>query len=237
MRNSNIHDWIKLLLLPSLCFFFVAWFINYTEFDLKVADFLYGWEGGEYLHQWPLRNAFLERYILHDYGHHLVVIAAISLLFITISSRYIIALTPYKNGFLYLLLSFIITVVIVGILKKTTHVNCPWDLIRYGGLQPLVGTFDALPSNVKPGHCFPGGHATGGYGWIGLFYFCRMYFPKWRWLALLIVLGLGITFDVTQQLRGAHFLSHGMWTLAISWWICTLLYLLYFKKITLKLAY
>lgn len=234
MSDSNRSDWQRLLFFPTVVFLIIAWLINHFEFDLTVADYLYHWEGGNMSHQWPLRNAFLEKVVLHDYGHHLVVISAVLLLFSTILSGKISWLKPYQKGLVYLLASFVVTVVLIGILKKMTHVNCPWDLLRYGGTQQFIGTFEPLPLNVKPGHCFPGGHATGGYGWIGLFYFCRMYFPKWRWRVLTAVLFVGVIFDMTQQLRGAHFLSHGLWTLAISWWISTLLYLVFYKKLMTK---
>jgi membrane-associated PAP2 superfamily phosphatase len=38
-------------------------------------------------------------------------------------------------------------------------------------------------------------------------------------------LGLGGVFGLAQQLRGAHFLSHDVWTLMICWLIALALYL------------
>jgi hypothetical protein len=38
-----------------------------------------------------------------------------------------------------------------------------------------------------------------------------------------MVLGLGLLFGTTQQLRGAHFLSHDIWTFALCWSINALL--------------
>ncbi|MCF1430457.1 MAG: phosphatase PAP2 family protein [Shewanella sp.] len=119
---------------------------------------------------------------------------------------------------------------IVGGLKIVTHVNCPWDLLRYGGSQPYVPTFQALPDNVKPGRCFPAGHAAGGYAWVALFFFAKVYRPELRWWGLGAALLLGMIFDVAQQLRGAHFVSHGLWSLMIAWWVASLGYLVWLKR-------
>lgn len=39
----------------------------------------------------------------------------------------------------------------------------------------------------------------------------------WRWLGLMIGLVAGLIFGISQQLRGAHFLSHDLWSLTICW--------------------
>ena len=41
--------------------------------------------------------------------------------------------------------------------------------------------------------------------------------PAWRWMALAAGLMIGAIFGWTQQVRGAHFLSHDLWTLLICW--------------------
>ncbi|BDM65073.1 hypothetical protein NFHSH190041_25250 [Shewanella sp. NFH-SH190041] len=225
---SRQLEWVKFIILPGLVFFVVMGAIELFRLDIWLADNLFRWEGGA-AGGWPLRHGFMEQIVLHDWGHKLVVVMALVLLFATVSAWKWRKLRPYRHGLLYLLLSFLLTVIVVGILKKYTHVNCPWDLLRYGGDQPYVPTFSALPDYVHPGRCFPGGHATGGYGWIGLYFFAKMYFPRWRWAGLAFALVMGAVFDWDQQLRGAHFLSHGLWTLAISWAIAALLYLTVFS--------
>jgi membrane-associated PAP2 superfamily phosphatase len=42
---------------------------------------------------------------------------------------------------------------------------------------------------------------------------------------LSVGLGLGLLFGFAQQLRGAHFLSHDLWTLGIAWSAALTLYL------------
>jgi membrane-associated PAP2 superfamily phosphatase len=67
------------------------------------------------------------------------------------------------------------------------------------------------------GHCFPAGHASSGFAFVGGFFAFRKTDPgiarKWLLAALLAGLVLGIA----QQLRGAHFMSHTLWTGFICW--------------------
>src|SRR5690606_20864867 len=80
------------------------------------------------------------------------------------------------------------------------------------------------------GACFPAGHASAAYAWFGFYYFAREYMPRWKWWALTAVCALGAVFGAGQQLRGAHFLSHDIWTLGLCWFIATGLYLLAFRR-------
>lgn len=229
---TNKHQWMCYLFYPSIVFAIITGAIEFFHIDLILADWLFHWEqlNTAIVDSWPLRHNFITQIILHDYGHKLVVLLAITVLMLTCFAWKQANLYEYRYGFLYLLISFLLTVVVIGILKKYTHVNCPWDLLRYGGEQVYVPTFESLPDFVKPGRCFPGGHATGGYAWIGIFFFCKVYAPRWRYWGLTAALVLGLIFDLTQQLRGAHFLSHGLWTLGISWFISASLYLLWFRR-------
>src|SRR5690606_12799694 len=93
----------------------------------------------------------------------------------------------------------------------------------YGGLRPFIGLFQTRPLLLGHAACFPAGHAGSGYAWVALFFFMREVRPQWRWPALLIALALGAVFGVAQQLRGAHFLSHDLWSLAISWTVASTL--------------
>ena len=77
---------------------------------------------------------------------------------------------------------------------------------------------------------FPSGHASGGYGQPGLYLFIYHYKPKWRWEGLSIGMLVGLTFGIAQQLRGTHFLSHDIWSLAICWFSALIVYWLTFSR-------
>ena len=65
--------------------------------------------------------------------------------------------------------------------------------------------------------CFPAGHASAGYAWVALYFFFLATRPAWRWRGLAIGLATGAVFGISQQLRGAHFLSHDIFAMIICW--------------------
>ncbi|MBV7316541.1 phosphatase PAP2 family protein [Shewanella sp. NIFS-20-20] len=227
---SVVSEYWRWLIAPSLVFMILASVVEVLHVDLMVADALYQWQGGPSAGGWTLRDGFIEETLLHKGLHNVVVVFAIGLLVMCIASFRRAQWRRYRIGLLYLLLCFTISTLIVATLKKYTHVNCPWDLIPYGGSQIFVPNFARLPADVAPGRCFPGGHASGGYGWLGIFFVALVYRPRWRYPVLLAVLAFGGVMDIAQQLRGAHFMSHGLWTLAISWWVSATLYFVMLRR-------
>lgn len=118
---------------------------------------------------------------------------------------------------LYLFCAYLIGALTVSALKSFTNMDCPWNLVRYGGARVFVGLFETRPPGMPRGVCFPAGHASAGYAWVSLYFFTLMVRPAWRWMALAAGLMIGAIFGWTQQVRGAHFLSHDLWTLLICW--------------------
>ncbi|MBU6951399.1 phosphatase PAP2 family protein [Hahella sp. HN01] len=193
---------------PLLAFLALIMLINDLHLDLSLADAIYSWEG----HQWFLRDAWVTSDLLHNDGRRLVAVMAVVLLALLSGSFFVRRLRPYRRALVYLFASVAISLLSVSLLKRLTQVNCPWDLLRYGGAI----SFDAASQD---GQCFPAGHASGGYAWIGLYFVALVHLPRWRFRALGFALALGASFGVAQQLRGAHFISHDIWTLAICWFV------------------
>ena len=223
-------EWWSLLGLPTLLFIVFNLLEEWGDWDLKVASWLFNLESGTLESGWPWQHSFITEAMMHGVGHDVVVVVALAVIVMIGLSWKLPRLQPARPALVYLLCCFLLTVLLVGLLKSITHVNCPWDLLPFGGAQIYVPTFAPLPDDVAPGRCFPGGHAAGGYGWIALFFVAKVYRPGWRWIALAFVMLWGGSFDIAQQLRGAHFMSHGLWSLAIAWWIAAGLYLVWFKR-------
>lgn len=120
--------------------------------------------------------------------------------------------------------SALTSTLVVNLLKSVTHRDCPWDLVRYGGLKPYIGFFEQYPDAVDFGQCFPAGHASAGYCWFGLYFFIKHSFYPYKNFGLAFPITLGLIFGLDQQLRGAHFLSHDLWTAFICWAIAVLLF-------------
>ncbi len=104
----------------------------------------------------------------------------------------------------------------VGILKDFSHHSCPWSLAEYGGSAVSYPLFGAVPAGSGPGRCFPGGHASSGFGVMALFFLFYRERPRLAWFCLFAGVFLGLMMGYGQVMRGAHFFSHNLWA---GWWV------------------
>lgn len=107
-----------------------------------------------------------------------------------------------------LLLSLTLSLAGVALMKHSLPMDCPWDLQAFGGTQQFTGLFSSWPANRAPNACFPAGHASIGFAWLGLYFFCLQLYPRLARPALIFSISLGLILGLVQQLRGAHFISH-----------------------------
>jgi len=204
------HGLLPLLVLAA---FFVVWTLAHG--DLWLADRLYAWEG----HAWALRHAWLNEKLIHVAGRELSTAAWLAVLAAWLVARFRPSWAHLRRPLLYLLAATALSTLLVAWIKSWSNVDCPWDLVRYGGARPYIGLFELRPTGLGRGVCFPAGHAGGGYTWLALYFFLLAVNPRLRWLGLGVGLGAGLLFGISQQLRGAHFLSHDIAAVAICW-IC-----------------
>lgn len=105
----------------------------------------------------------------------------------------------------------------VGLLKRFSVTSCPWDLAEFGGRSLYLSHWVWTGSDGGPGHCFPAGHASAGFAWFAVYFGLRRKAPgAARWAAAMALLA-GCVLGVAQQMRGAHFMSHTLWTAWICW--------------------
>lgn len=216
------RDVQSFLLMPTLWFLFITTALSITHGDLWLGDLLFRLEGNA----WALEDSWVTNQLVHDQGRNLVGLVLVALLAAIALSYLRPTLSPYRKGLYHVLCSALITVAIVNVMKETTGVDCPWDLSRYGGEQAYVSLFGQIPEGQEAGRCFPAGHASGAFCWFGLFFLARLYRPQWRFPILAGVIVVGLVFGIAQQLRGAHFISHDVWTVYISWMSAALCYYL-----------
>ncbi len=214
----------RALLIPAVVLAVGSLLLMAGNGDQWLADQLYRWEGS----RWALKDAWWTSHLVHKGGRNLSFFAAALVILALVRTWLTPSWRPLRRPLGYLLLSVGVSSGLVSLLKTWTQMDCPWDLERYGGLRPFIGLFESRPVSLGHAACFPGGHASAGYAWLGLYFFMLLVRPQWRWPALASVLVIGGVFGFTQQLRGAHFLSHDLWSLAISWAVAVGLYLLMF---------
>jgi membrane-associated PAP2 superfamily phosphatase len=201
-------DWSPLLVLGV---FFCAWTMLHG--DVWLADRLYAWEG----HAWALRHAHATQQLIHLLGRDVSAMAWLAVLAAWLVALGRAGLTALRKPLLYLLVATALSTLLVAWIKSWSNMDCPWDLARYGGTRPYVGLFALRPAGLERGVCFPAGHAGAGYTWLALYFFLTVVKPRLRWLGLGIGVGAGLLFGISQQLRGAHFLSHDIAAAAVCW--------------------
>jgi membrane-associated PAP2 superfamily phosphatase len=200
-------------LLVSVTVTLLAIFSEYSGLDLYLAGQVFDPATG----QWPYRSLFLTSQVLHTGGRDFVELLGLACLVLLVASYRVRRLAPYRGTLGFILLAGMTGPLIVSLLKGATHIYTPWSLTRFGGHMPYIRLFDSAPAGSVPGHAFPGGHASGGFAWFGPYFLLLAAGSRRRGLALLFPLALGGVFAATQELRGAHFLSHDLIAMAICW--------------------
>lgn len=198
---------------PSLVLAALASGLMLFHGDQWLADRVYAWQG----HTWRFRSAFLTEGLIHIVGRNLSTAAWVGVLVAWAVARLRPALVAWRTPLATLLVSTLLATLVVAWIKSWSNVDCPWDLTRYGGARDYVGLLSPRPAGMPHAACFPAGHASAGYSWLALYFFFLVTRPQWRWLGLAVGIALGLLFGIVQQVRGAHFISHDLWTAAICW--------------------
>ena len=121
------------------------------------------------------------------------------------------------NRRLQLAFTPLLAVFLVSLLKSFSTTSCPWALADFGGVAHYSSHWaQLLQPDGGSGRCFPAGHASAGFAFVGGYFAWRDTSAPIarRWLILAVV--AGFVLGAAQQIRGAHFMSHTLWT----GWIC-----------------
>ncbi len=119
---------------------------------------------------------------------------------------------------LQLALTPLLAVLLVSALKSSSRTSCPWGLADFGGVAHYTLHWGRLfAPDGGSGRCFPAGHAASGFAFVGGYFAFRGTAPALarRWLAVSLL--AGAVLGLAQQIRGAHFTSHTLWTAFICW--------------------
>lgn len=106
---------------------------------------------------------------------------------------------------------------LIPVLKQASLSSCPWDLKDFGGQATWVSHWAWGVADGGSGRCFPSGHASAAFGFFAGYFVLREAAPRWARAWLAGVLLLGVLYGGAQMARGAHHLSHVLWTAWICW--------------------
>jgi membrane-associated PAP2 superfamily phosphatase len=213
--------------LPGVAFVAVALLFALTDADRALADaWAFDTATGLFIGAGP--GEWWARELIHAGGGAAIRAAGAVAVVLWLAAGRVAALTAWRRPLAYVVAATLAVVAVIGLAKNTTNVDCPWSLTGYGGDLPYVHLFADRPDGLPRARCFPGGHSSSGFALLALYFALRDRRPGSARGALVAALGVGALFAVGQEARGAHFLSHDLWSLAIAWFTCLAVYRLGF---------
>ena len=221
MPNLDRRFWMRHAWLPLGAFAIVATLLATTDIDLAIADRLYfDWQARRFIG----KDAWWAGDLIHTGGRNaLRAVAAVGLAMLAAS--FLVGRCRYwRRPAAFVVTCLVGATLFVGTLKQLTNVDCPWDLARYGGTRPFVHIFDDRPDELPRAACFPGAHSSSGFALVCGYFLLRERRRGAATAALAGALAVGAVFSFGQQARGAHFLSHDLWSACLAWFICLGLY-------------
>ncbi|HYJ41882.1 MAG TPA: phosphatase PAP2 family protein [Steroidobacteraceae bacterium] len=228
-RFDSPAFWRRHLWWPLLAFTIAFGVLEIFSLDRILAR---EWYFNVHSSQWLGTGAgeWWARGVLHTGGRWVVRGVAAGALGLWALSFGIARLRPWRGSAGFVLLAMLLATLLVGGLKTVTNVDCPWDLIGYGGDNPYVALFADRPDALPHAQCFPGAHSSSGFA-LMCFYF--VFLDRSRrtaaW-ALAAAMAVGVAFSIGQEARGAHFLSHDLASAAIVWFVQLGLYAWYRQR-------
>ncbi len=168
----------------------------------------------------PLTNQWLLKTVLHDAARTTSAVGALALLGITLTSwlnPQMKAVRPHREALLFSSIATLAAAALVGALKHFSSHACPWDLAMFGGSAPYHPLLGAAVAGSGVGGCFPAAHPLAGYAWLAVgfaLYPIARHRTRQAWA---LAFALGTLFGAVQIARGAHFLSHVLWSAWIVW--------------------
>lgn len=220
MTPRGPRFWVLHGAFPLVAFVALAWLFEATDLDLRLSDPFYDFSA----RQWTYQQAWWAKGLIHRVGRDAIALVFIGCLCVWPASWIGPRPRPWRRAATYLALVIALVTGTVGLAKACSVHHCPWSIDRYGGQAPRVGLFEALPAGIAPGRCFPAAHASGGFSLLGLYFVFRERGRTWAATGLVLGLGLGTLYGFGQVARGAHFVSHNVWTAAIAWGLALWLY-------------
>jgi membrane-associated PAP2 superfamily phosphatase len=210
LKNLN-----KQILLTAIILIAVLALFQFSNIDILVQNFFYNFETKSWIID---KDEPILKFFLYDGLKNALIIIAVAILFSLIFFRKKALIQEYKKGLIIVLLSAILVPSIIGSLKAITNTPCPCNIVDFNGTYPDIKVFDSYPKDfvqTSKAKCWPGGHASGGFALMALFFLFKTPINKKR--ALIAGLVVGWSMGTYKMLLGDHFLSHTIITMIIAW--------------------
>lgn len=219
-QSLQFSSWLTLTLPAVLFALWLLWGYDYATWDVRLTNLFFDAQHRQFfLKQQPFLSDFM-----HTGLKWLMVVVALLSLMLAVLAYNLAALKPIQKHLFWAFAGMVISSSVVAILKHSSVHGCPWDLAMYGGDLPYLPLFSSLPAGVHAGVCFPAGHPSGGFSLMAFYFAFRQIKPQFAIGMLWLGLFFGLAMGFVQVMRGAHFLSHILWSGWVVWVILVLLF-------------
>jgi membrane-associated PAP2 superfamily phosphatase len=206
---------LRLALLLVLFAVVIAFIGTWTNIDLNLANGMYDSAHKDF----PWRHTWFAERFSHEIMKNVLTVAAVGAIGVVLFDawRPFLRWSPLlRMQARVLALAAAAVPLVTSLLKQASVSHCPWDLNQYGGAQPYVRLFEALPQGALAGHCLPAGHASSALWLVALGVFWLPSQPRKALAVSALGLLAGLGLGWVQQMRGAHFLTHTLWSMWIA---------------------
>lgn len=184
---------------------------DFSGLDLPMARLFGGPEG------FPLRSAWLLSSVLHE-GARIAAWVLVLLLCLGVWWPRGPLLRIGMRQRLQLAVTTLAAVLVVSVLKGFSSTSCPQELALFGRTAHYLSHWHwPGTSDGGTGHCFPAGHASAGFAFFSGWFAFRRADARIARRWLLAALAAGLVLGLAQQVRGAHFMSHTLWSAWVCW--------------------
>lgn len=211
---------------PLAAFVLLAALLATTTLDLSIAHALYFDDAHA---RWIGASSWWTNELIHRDGTWLMRSVAALALIVWMASWLRPQMQELRRPALYFFVAVVLSVGLVGLLKSITNVDCPRDLTEFGGAFPFIHLFEHRPAALRHARCFPAAHASSGYALLALYFVLRERSRLAARFGLAAGVLMGLAFGIAQQSRGAHFVSHDVWSAMLVWTVSLSLYTFAFR--------
>ena len=184
---------------------------EWSRWDLPLTR-LYGTAQG---FEW--RDHWLTAKVMHD-GARLAGWAFFAWLLASVWRPSLLVAALPKRERIWWIATTLACVALIPLLKRASPTSCPWSLTQFGGeFARYVPHWVVGLQDGGPGGCFPSGHASTAFAFLPGWFALRGHAPRLARVFLAMVVIGGFVLAWVQLMRGAHFLSHSLWTAWICW--------------------
>lgn len=186
-----------------------------THIDLTIEDYYYD----PIAKTFPWKKAWFAEVFMHVWIKNLILSAGAVLYLVLLTD--LLKPNMILNSWLRFRLRFVavaslIVPLTISLIKKHSVLHCPWDIDRYSGNAPFLRLLDHVPKGLDAGACFPAGHASTSLWLASLCIFWLPNNPSRSSYVFATGLFTGLILGWVQQMRGAHFLFHTLWSMWIA---------------------